>query len=204
MRSLRNTCLFTLLVLVLGTLMVQVPAQEKKEEAPSPAAAYKVDPVHSSILFRIKHLDVAYFYGRFNEVEGTVALDENQPEKSSLDIRVVAESVDTHNEKRNTHLKSPDFLNVVEFPSIAFESKSIRKKAGDTYVAEGDFTLHGITHPLSIEFEKTGEGKDPWGGFRVGGHTTFTIKRSDYGITFMPDGLSDEVEITISLEAVRK
>lgn len=206
----RKRTLILAMSLGLGLAILNAAAQDKKTDASAPSAAtasaavqWQIDPVHSSVLFRIKHLDAAYFYGRFNEVSGNILLDEAQPEKSSLDIQVAANSVDTHSAKRDQHLKSPDFFNAAEFPTIAFKSKSVKKVGENRYQAEGDFTLLGVTKLLTVEFEKTGQSKDARGTERVGAETTFTIKRSDHGMTFMADGLSDEVRITVSLEAVR-
>jgi polyisoprenoid-binding protein YceI len=181
----------------------EVWAQEAKPAQPEPPA-YQVDPIHSSVLFRIKHMDLAYVYGRFNDVSGTVVFDPAQPEKSSFDVTVLAKSVDTGNEKRDQHLRSPDFFNAIEYPELKFKSKSVRKTGENAYEVEGDFSLHGVTRPLKFEFTHTGSGKGPQGGQRVGGETTFEVGRSDHGMTFMPDALSDEVKVIISMEAVRK
>jgi polyisoprenoid-binding protein YceI len=167
------------------------------------ADTFEIDPVHSSVLFKVRHLNVADFYGRFNEIKGTVSFDKDSPEKSSVTAEVPIESVDTHNDKRNQHLKSPDFFNAKQFPNISFKSTKV-EKAGDDFKVTGDFTLHGVTKSITVEFEKVGEGKGMQGEFRAGGKTEFKIKRSDYGMNFMLNGIGDEVEITISLEGVKK
>jgi polyisoprenoid-binding protein YceI len=167
------------------------------------ADTFEIDPVHSSVLFKVRHLNVADFYGRFNEIKGTVSFDKDSPEKSSVTAEVPIESVDTHNDKRNQHLKSPDFFNAKQFPNISFKSTKV-EKAGDDFKVTGDFTLHGVTKSITVEFEKVGEGKGMQGEIRAGGKTEFKIKRSDYGMNFMLNGIGDEVEITISLEGVKK
>ncbi len=178
-------------------------AQEEKPPQPEPLV-YQVDPIHSSVLFRVKHMDLAYVYGRFNDVSGTVVFDPEQPERSSFDVTVLAKSVDTGNEKRDQHLRSPDFFNAIEHPELDFKSKSVRKTGENTYEVEGDFSLHGTTRPLKFEFAHTGSGKGPRGDVRVGGEAIFEIRRSDHGMTFMPNALSDEVKVIISIEAVQK
>jgi len=167
------------------------------------ADTFEIDPVHSSILFKIRHLNVADFYGRFNEIKGTISFDKESAEKSSVTAEVPVESVDTHNDKRNQHLKSPDFFNAKQFPTISFKSTKVQKE-GEDFKVTGDFTLHGVTKSITVEFEKVGEGKGMQGETRAGGKAEFKIKRSDYGMNFMLNGLGDEVEITLSLEGVKK
>lgn len=173
--------------------------------APAWAAdTYEVDGAHSSVIFRVKHLDVSYLYGRFNDVTGTVALDAADPSKSVIDIKVNAQSIDTHNEKRDQHLQSPDFFNAKQFPTIAFKSKKVAKKSGDTWSVTGDLTLHGVTKEVTVDFQRTGEGKDPWGGYRAGTEATFNVSRAAFGMGGMPDAVGDDVRLHISLEGVKK
>ncbi|MEO8425639.1 MAG: YceI family protein [Verrucomicrobiota bacterium] len=168
------------------------------------ADLYKVDPVHSSIVFRVKHLGVANVYGRFNEISGTVSFDKENPSKSAVDITVPVESVDTHVQKRDQHLKSPDFFNAKEFPVMTFKSKQVKKINEDTYQMTGDFALHGVTKSLTIDFKKGGETKGMQNEYRSGGEAQFTIKRSDYGMNFMLNGVGDEVTVMVAIEGVRQ
>jgi polyisoprenoid-binding protein YceI len=167
------------------------------------ADTFAIDPVHSSVVFKIRHMKLADFYGRFNDISGAVSFDKEDAAKSSVNAEVKVESVDTNNEKRNQHLKSPDFFNAKQFPVMSFKSTKV-EKSGDDYKVTGDFSLHGVTKSITVDFKKVGEGKGMQGETRIGGATEFTIKRSDYGITFMPDGLGDEVGIILSLEGVKK
>jgi polyisoprenoid-binding protein YceI len=167
------------------------------------ADTFKVDPVHSSVVFGISHLGVTNFYGRFNEISGTVAFDAKDPSKSSVDVTVPVESVDTHNAKRDQHLKSPDFFNVKQFPTMTFKSTKV-EGSGNTFNVTGDFTLHGVTKPLTVVFKKGAEGKGMEGEIRGGGEARFTIKRSDFGMTFMQGGLGDEVSVILSIEGVKQ
>lgn len=165
--------------------------------------AYKIDPVHSGVVFRIKHLDVAYFYGRFNKIEGDFTINWDAPEKSEVSIVVDAASVDTNNEKRDQHLRSPDFFNVKQFPQITFKSKKVSRDDDELEIV-GDLTLHGVTKQITVEAEYVGSGKDPWGGQRTGYELKFKVKRSDFGMNYMQDALGDEVEVIVSVEATKK
>ena len=168
------------------------------------ADLYKVDAVHSSVVFRVKHLGVVHVYGRFNEISGTITFDKENPSKSAVDFTVPVESIDTHVQKRDQHLKSPDFFNAKEFPIVTFKSKEVKKTGEDIYQMTGDFTLHGVTKSLTIDFKKGGEAKGMQNEYRSGGETQFTIKRSDYGMNFMLNGVGDEVNVMVAIEGVRK
>jgi polyisoprenoid-binding protein YceI len=167
------------------------------------ADTYKIDPVHSSVLFSIKHLGVTDFYGGFNEIAGTVSFDSAAPAKSSVQLTIPVESLATRNPKRDQHLKSPDFFNAKQFPILAFKSSKV-EGTGSTYKVTGDFSLHGVTKPITVEFKRGNDGKGMTGEVRGGGETRFTIKRSDYGMTFMQDALGDDVNIILSLEGVKQ
>lgn len=167
------------------------------------ADTFKIDPVHSSIVFSVKHLGVADFYGRFNDLSGKLVLDKADPSKSSVEISVPVESVDTKNEKRDQHLKSPDFFNAKQFPMIIFKSKSV-EASGDNYKATGELMLHGVTKPLTLEIKKGSEAKGMEGEIRAGGETRFTIKRSDFGMNFMQGPVGDEINIIVSLEGIKE
>lgn len=164
---------------------------------------YSVDPVHSSVLFGIKHLGVTNFYAVFEDISGTVTFDKEDPSKSVFDLTVPVESIDSRNPKRDQHLKSPDFFNVEQFPTLSFKSTKVEAN-GDVYQVTGDFTLHGVTKSITIEFQKGPYGKGMGGEVIAGGETRFTIRRSDYGMNFMEGALGDDVHIIISLEAIKK
>lgn len=169
------------------------------------AEKYTVDAVHSSAIFRIKHMNVSYFWGRFNDVSGTVAWDSENPEASSFDVRIKTESVDTNSKQRDNHLKSPDFFNAKQFPTLAFKSKSVKKAGEKTYEVAGELTLHGVTKPLTAKVEMTGTGKAPQGGGTIiGFETTFEIKREDFGMSYGKGALGEDVRVVVSLEAGRK
>jgi len=167
------------------------------------ADTYKVDPIHSSLVFSAKHLGVANFYGRFNEITGTVTFDTADPSKSSVELTVPVESIDTHNDKRNQHLKSPDFFNAKQFPTLTFKSTKI-EGAGNIYRVSGDLAIHGVTKPITIEFRRGTDGKGGQGETRGGGETQFTIKRSDDEMKFMTGPVGDDVNIIVSLEGIKQ
>ena len=121
-----------------------------------------------------------------------------------FEIQVNSQNVDTAVEKRDNHLRSPDFFNAAEYPAIHFKSTSVKKAGPDNYVIAGDLTLLGKTRPITVKARQTGEGKDPWGNYRRGFETVFTIKRSEFGMNFMMGGVSDEVQLTVSVEGVRQ
>ena len=185
------------LILVLGLLAIYSSSAYAAE-------TYKLDPAHTSIVFRVKHLGVAYVYGRFNGPTGTFVFDESSPSKSTIEVQAEAKNVDTALEKRDTDLKSPDFFNAGEHPLVSFKSKSVKKLSEDTYEVSGDLTLLGKTRTITVEANATGAGKDPWGGFRRGFETSFAIKRSDFGMDFMMGGVSDDVNLTVSVEGIRQ
>ena len=201
----RASILFGSAVLSLALSTVAAPTPPVAEPVAEPVVEkdYQVDPVHSSVLFRIKHLDVAYFYGCFKEFSGAFTLDEDHPEGSSAYLEIKAESVDSRDAKRDQHLKSPDFFNARQFPVIRFESSSVEKK-GKLWTLEGDLTMRGTTREVTIPMTETGSGPDPWGGERIGFEGEVTIQRSEFGIDYAKDALGDEVKLIISLESKLK
>jgi polyisoprenoid-binding protein YceI len=172
--------------------------------APARAAdTFKVDPVHSSLLFRIKHLNVGYIYGRFNAFSGTFAFDRD-PAQSNLTFEVNIDSIDTANAARDKHVKGPDFFNVKEFATASFKSKSFKALDEKTYEVSGEMTLHGVTQPVVVKLERIGTARGMRGEVRTGIETTFTIKRSDFGMKYGLQLLSDEVRVIVAVEGVQQ
>ena len=174
--------------------------------APTPLAAplakgdWKLDPVHSTVLFRIKHVGTSWTIGRFNAVSGTVVFDEEKPENSSVKVEIDASSVDTNYKQREDHLRSPDFFSVKEFPTIMFTSTKVAK-SGDKLSITGDLKLHGVTKSITFSAEKVGSSDiKEMGGPRVGFFAETSIKRSDFGMNKMLEGASDEVALTLAIE----
>src|SRR4030081_840864 len=115
------------------------------------ADTFKVDPVHSFVLFSVQHLGIANTYGRFNDISGTVVFDKDNPAKSSVEVSVPLDSLDTHNSIRDRSLKSPDFFNAKQFPTMTFKSTKV-EGSGDTLEVSGDITIRGVTKPLTADF----------------------------------------------------
>jgi polyisoprenoid-binding protein YceI len=168
------------------------------------AETYRVDPVHSSAVFRIKHANVAPFWGRFNDPTGTFVLDESDPSRSSFTIEIAVDKVNTGNAQRDNHLKSPDFFNARQYPRISFKSTAVKKAEGENMLeVSGELTLHGVTKPITATVELTGKG-DFRGKPVAGVEATFTVKMSDFEIKGMPGMLSDEVKVIVALEGGRQ
>lgn len=167
------------------------------------AESYKIDPVHSSVVFSVKHNGVTDFYGAFKDISGTVTFDAADASKSSVELTVPVESIDTRSEKRDQHLKSPDFFNAKQFPAITFKSSKI-EGSGESYKITGDLTIHGVTKPVTADFKRGADGKGGQGKTVGGGEARFAIKRSDYDMKFMLGPLGDEVNIILSLEGAKQ
>lgn len=167
------------------------------------AATFTVDPVHSTVVFRIKHNNTAYFYGRVNAPEGTINFDPANVEASSFSFTLKTANIDTANQGRDTHLKSADFFNAAEHPNLTFKSTAVKKGEGDKLEVTGDLSIHGVTKSVTVTLEKTGEGTNR-GRALVGFETVFTIKRSDFGMSGMTNALGDEVRLMVGIEAQRQ
>jgi polyisoprenoid-binding protein YceI len=168
------------------------------------AEQYKVDASHSSVVFRVKHMGVSYCYGRFNKMSGVFNLDAENPAKSEIDVTVDAGSVDTANAERDKHLRNADFFDVEKFPSIRFQSTSVRSEDAGPFVASGNLTLHGVTRPVTVDIDATGSGKGMLGEVRSGLEAVFVIRRSEFGMDRMVGPVGDEVRLMVSLEGIRQ
>ncbi len=192
----------------IGTLILAlcIITFTERTESQNDAKTYQIDAVHSSVLFRAKHLGVTYFYGRFNEFSGNITMDETDVSKSKVEFEVKTASVDTANKKRDQHLRSPDFFNTKQFPVITFKSTKVSAKAGQENMLEvtGDFALHGVKKSITVDIEITGKGQHPRAGELIGFETTFAIKRSDFGMNYELKNVSDDIRITVSIEAAHK
>jgi polyisoprenoid-binding protein YceI len=199
----RNILISAALLLGLGLILGTFTVSELSA-SPKPAGqVFDIDPVHSSILFRVKHLDVSYFYGRFNELSGSFMVDEEDPSKSFVKIEVPTASVDTNNENRDKHLKSQDFFSAKEFPTLRFKSTQVEKTGKTTYRVTGDLTYRGVTKSVTFDAGHTGTAEvSERFGLRSGFGAMLEIKRSDFGDKYGIEGnvLGDEVRLIISLE----
>lgn len=165
---------------------------------------YKVDPSHTSAVFRIDHMGFSPVMGIIGGADGKIVVDEKDPSKSTFEVSLKVDTLNTLDKKRDEHLRSPDFFNAKQFPTINLKSKSV-KKNGDKFDIVADLTLHGVTKPVSFTFTQMKTGKDPWGKVRTGGEAVLNIKRSEYAMTYMnkPGEVGDNVEIRVSIEAVK-
>ena len=162
---------------------------------------FNIDSVHSTAIFRVQHLGAGNFYGRFNELEGTIDWDaENGP---SFDVSIKIESVDSGNEALDRHLKNADFFDAKQFPTMTFKSTGA-KKMGDNWKVTGEMTMHGVTKAVEVDMEFVGRA-DVGRGDRVGFETTFTVKRSDFGMNWGVENgaLGDATKIIVSLEGIK-
>jgi polyisoprenoid-binding protein YceI len=187
------------------TQNAQVAAVAAASAVAGQATPFAVDGTHSSVVYRIKHMDVAYFYGRFNAVEGTFHLDKDNPSASTFDITIDAASIDSANDKRDEHLRNADFFNVKEFPTITFKSTSVEKTGDNTFTLKGDLTLRGQTKEIEATVEHTGTGPGRRGGEVGGMEAKFTFDRTDFGMDYMAGkGLGEKVNVIVSLEGARQ
>ncbi|HAD31571.1 MULTISPECIES: YceI family protein [unclassified Methylophaga] len=173
---------------------------------PAHAADYVIDTqkAHAFIDFRIQHLGFSWMSGRFNDFEGTFSYDSENPEASKIDVKIDVASVDTNFAERDKHLRE-QFLETAQYPDARFTSTSFEQLEDGTLLMKGDFTLHGVTKPMTIPVEKVGEGDDPWGGYRVGfyGETSFIIEDYDIDVSKLGPS-SQEVFLILSIEGIRQ
>jgi len=179
-----------------------VPSNSSPVAVASQSNAWQVDGGHSSVVFKVKHANASWFYGMFTNVAGTIVFDAAKPESSTVSIEIDAESVQTRDEKRDQHLRGPDFFDSKQFPKIAFASTSWKKK-GDGFEVAGDLELHGVKKPITATVTPTGTGE--FYGKRAGFEATFHVKRSDFGMDYgvAKNVLGDDVHMTVAIEAVQ-
>lgn len=167
-------------------------------------ARYEIDPVHTTITFRIQHMGVSYFYGRFNQPAGSFVFDPEKPSSASFEINVKADNVDTDSEARDKHLKSPDFFNARQFPEITFKSTSVQRVGTKTMKVSGDLSLHGITRPVTVDLEHVGIATGRSGNPICGFDGKLTLDRSVFDMKTMIGPLGTEVTLMIGIEGERR
>ena len=174
------------------------------------ASTWELDPAHSSAEFAVKHLMVSTVTGRFKKLSGRFDLDESNPENSRIDADIDAASVDTGIADRDNHLRSPDFFDVTNHPTMTFRSRSIEIESEDRARLLGELTIRGVTRPVSLDVTFDGEIKDPWGNRRRGFTAEGVLYRKDFGMTWnqiLDAGgvlVGDKVKVTLNVEAVEK
>jgi polyisoprenoid-binding protein YceI len=142
---------------------------------------YQLDPAHTSVGFKVKHMMVTNVKGTFGKVSGTITFDAAKVENSSVSVTIEAASVDTHEEKRDNHLKSEDFLDVANYPTITFQSTKVWKK-GEQWIATGNLTIRGVTKSIELPFTLNGPATNPWGQQVIGIEAATQIDRTEFGL----------------------
>jgi polyisoprenoid-binding protein YceI len=171
------------------------------------AGTWTIDPSHSDVSFTVRHMMVSKVRGQFTEFEGTIVTGENVAE-SSVRASIDLNSIHTRNEQRDNHIRSADFFDVGQYPTMSYQSTTLVDNGDGTWTVDGALTLHGVTKSVPLHLELNGFTADPWGGQRVGFSATADLNRRDFGIDIsMPmDGggvvVGDKVQIALEVEAV--
>lgn len=170
---------------------------------------WKIDPTHSEVGFKVKHMMFTNVNGKFKEYDSQLQFDENAFENAKLSFKADIASIDTNNTDRDNHLKSADFFNADQYPELNFQSTQI-KGTGNEFEITGDLNLHGVTKPVTLQAEYSGIMKDPWGNNKVGLNITGKINRKDFGLNYnaaLETGgvlISELVQINIELQLTEK
>ena len=171
---------------------------------------WQLDAAHTLVEFSVKHMMVTTVKGRFTGVQGSIVTDMADHTKGSVDVTIDAATVDTRDEKRDGHLKSPDFLDVVNYPTITFKSTRVVTQDATHLNVIGDLTIHGVTKQVELDTELNGEGTTPYGAHVAGFSATTKINRKDFGLNWnvaLEAGgflVSDDIKISIEGEAIQK
>ena len=172
--------------------------------------SWKIDPAHSEINFSARHMMISNVRGQFEKFEGTVDFDEKSPEKSHVDVRVDAKSLNSRENQRDAHLRSPDFLDVEKYPYITFKSKRIEVLDDTHALIYGDLTIKDETHEVPLDVEFNGFSKSPWGTMNAGFSAHTKLNRKDWGLTWnvaLETGgwlVGDELKIDVEVELVKQ
>jgi polyisoprenoid-binding protein YceI len=175
------------------------------------AATYTIDPAHSSAGYKIRHLMVAYVRGGFSGITGDVIFDPANPANTKINASIDANTLHTHDEKRDAHVKGADFFDVAKYPKITFVSKRVVPDGKYQWKVTGDLTLRGVTKEITLDVESApAEAKDPWGNLRSGASAETVLKRSEFGLAFnapLETGgfmLGDDVHLHVDVELIKK
>jgi polyisoprenoid-binding protein YceI len=173
-------------------------------------STWNVDPVHSVVEFKVKHMMISNVKGQFTGVSGVLTSDESDVTKSRVEAKIDASTINTRDPQRDTHLKSADFLDVEKYPALTFQSTSVKRTGADEGTVTGELTIHGVTREVVFQVEgPTLPSKDPWGHIRLGLSATTKISRKEFGLTWNAaleaGGLlvGDEVTITLDVQFVK-
>jgi polyisoprenoid-binding protein YceI len=170
---------------------------------------WAIDPAHSKIGFKVKHLMISNVMGNFKEFEGKISTDGTDFSTAAISLSIKAASVDTEIADRDTHLKSADFFDVEKYPTITFEGKGVKDLGDDLYELTGNLTIKGVSHPVTLQVEHGGVATDPWGNVKAGFSITGKMNRKDWGLNWnaaLEAGgvlVADEVKIICDIELVK-
>ncbi len=174
------------------------------------ATIWNIDPEHSNIGFKVRHLMISNVKGNFEKHKGVVEINDQDITKSRVEVSIDTASINTNVQKRDDHLRSAEFFDVAKYPTMTFVSKKIAKAGNDKLNVTGDLTLHGITREVVLDVEgPTGESKDPWGVIRRGAVAGTKINRKDFGLVWnkaLETGgvaVGDEITITLEIEMIK-
>jgi polyisoprenoid-binding protein YceI len=173
------------------------------------ATTWNIDNSHTLAEFSVRHLMISTVKGRFGEVSGKVVADDADPSRAQIEATINVASIDTREAQRDAHLRSADFFDAENFPTLTFRSTRI-EKAGDDFKVTGDLTIRGTTREVVLDVTSEGRVKDPWGGERAGYSAKTKIKRSDFGLTWnmaLETGgvvVGDEIKIALEVELVKQ
>jgi polyisoprenoid-binding protein YceI len=171
---------------------------------------WEIDPAHSQVTFKVKHMMFTTVRGSFKVLNGTLHIDEQNPANSEVDAQVETASIDTGEPKRDEHLRTPDFFDAQQYPTITFKSTKVEHAGGNEYNVTGDLTMHGVTKPVTLKAEYGGQGKTPFGTVVAGLSARGRINRKDWGLSWnapLEAGgwlVGEDVDIEIDLEVVNK
>ncbi|HEY3997995.1 MAG TPA: YceI family protein [Candidatus Xenobia bacterium] len=189
------------IVLLAGAASAQ-PAVRAQDQPSN----WTIDPNHTAATFNVVHLGLSHVEGHFTKVSGTGYWNGEDYQDARLDVTIDVSSVDTRVERRDADLKSPNFFDVAQYPTMVFKSRRLRKKGNGHVEVLGDLTIHGVTRPVLLDTVLTGPVKDPWGNTRIGAHATTSVNRKDFGLLWnhtLDNGtavVSDNVDITLDAE----
>lgn len=168
--------------------------------------AWQIDSAHSEILFSARHMMISTVRGRLSTFSGTVDADEQNPTAAQVEVQIDTASIDTGNEQRDTHLRSPDFLNAEQYPSLTFKSTQIERIDEHHGRLHGELTIRDVTKPVVLDVEYAGMAKSPWGVVSAGFSAETKINRKDWGLNYnvaLETGgwlVSDEIKVSIEVE----
>lgn len=171
-------------------------------------STWSFDPSHSSVNFSVRHIMISKVRGSFKKWSGTFDYNESDPTQSRIEVHIDASSIDTAEERRDGHLKSPDFFDVAKYPELVFKSSGITRD-GDGFKVAGDLTIHGVTKAVTLDVDSLGASKDHFGNDRVGFEAKTSISRKAFGLEWnaaLETGgvvVGDKIEIEIDLQALK-